>query len=388
MIRRWIMALGVCAGVCAPPFLAGSRAALQAADAGARNEAAQAASAAAANLDRAVVALQSAKGAKDRIAALTDTIRAYEDGLAVLRAALRQASLRETALTTELAAKRDHIAQLLGVLSQIEGEQGPLMLMHPDGPLGTVRSAMILADVTPGLQAEAGALRAQMQELQDLRALQLQAGNTLARGLQAAQQARSSLSTAMSERTALPRRFADDPKELKALLESSDSLQAFAAGLAPQDSGDTPDFATAKGRLPLPALGTVLRRPGEADPAGSRRPGLTLAVRPRALVTAPWPATIRYRGPLLDYGNVIILEPGGGYLLVLAGLGTVYGEVGEVVPAGAPLGLMGGTDGDLADILDASEDRGGARETETLYLELRQAAKPVDPTDWFAATKG
>ncbi|NBO21444.1 MAG: hypothetical protein EBU97_05880 [Rhodobacteraceae bacterium] len=181
--------------------------------------------------------------------------------------------------------------------------------------------------------------------------------------------------------------FLNPTWSLKALRDSSKSLQDFAKGLVPQDPG-SPDFAQAKGRLPLPVLGTVLRRPGEADPTGSRRPGLTLAVRPRALVTAPWAATLRYRGPLLDYGNVIILEPGEGYLLVLAGLATVYGEVGEVVPAGAPLGLMGGPDGDLADILDASEDRGGARETETLYLELRQAAKPVDPTDWFAATKG
>ena len=95
----------------------------------------------------------------------------------------------------------------------------------------------------------------------------------------------------------------------------------------------------------------VLRRPDEADAAGVRRPGLTLATRPRALVTAPWPATIRYRGPLLDYGNVMILEPGGGYLLVLAGLDTVYGEVGEVVAAGAPLGLMGGAETATAEFL-------------------------------------
>ena len=64
---------------------------------------------------------------------------------------------------------------------------------------------------------------------------------------------------------------------------------------------DDPDggssFATAKARLPLPVFGAILRRPGEADAAGVSRPGLTLATRPRALVTAPWPATIRYLGP-------------------------------------------------------------------------------------------
>ena len=84
---------------------------------------------------------------------------------------------------------------------------------------------------------------------------------------------------------------------------------------------------------------------------------------------------------------MIVLEPGDGYLLVLAGLGTVYGEVGEVIATGAPLGLMGGSDGTGTEfIATAPEDGSGARDTETLYMELRQGAEPVDPMDWFAAT--
>lgn len=338
---------------------------------------------ASADLQAAVDGLQKAEAAKDRVAALSATIRAYEDGLAALREALRQASLRETALTLRFESERERIAQLLGVLSRMEAEPGPQLLLHPSGPLGTVRSGMMLADVTPALQAEVARLRGELQELQDLRALQVAAGKTLSDGLSAAQAARTALSQAISDRTELPRRFTEDPDVLRGLLESADTLEAFAAGLAP-DGADAEDFASAAGRLPWPVLGSILLRPGEADVAGVRRPGLTLATRPRALVTAPWPATIRYRGPLLDYGNVMILEPGGGYLLVLAGLGTVFGEVGEVVAQGSPLGLMGGDETALADILAVSEEGGGARESETLYLELRQGAEPVDPQPWFA----
>ena len=345
---------------------------------------AEQAATAAADLQVAVTALEEATGARDRVAALSQTIRAYETGLAALREALRQASLRETALTLQFNAQRDQIAQLIGVLSQLEAEPGPLQLLHPTGPLGTARSGMILADVTPSLQAEAARLRAELQELRDLRDLQVAAGQTLARGLTVAQTARTALSQAISDRTELPRRFTEDPDVLRGLLESADTLGAFAAGLAP-DQADAEDFASAKGRLVLPVLGSVLLRPDEVDAAGVQRPGLTLATRPGALVSAPWPATIRYRGPLLDYGNVMILEPGGGYLLILAGLGTVYGDVGEVVAQGAPLGLMGGAEPELADILAASEEGGGARETETLYLELRQGAEPVNPEDWFTA---
>ena len=64
-----------------------------------------------------------------------------------------------------------------------------------------------------------------------------------------------------------------------------------------------------RGHLPLPVKGQVIRGFGEKDAAGIARPGLVIATEPRALVTAPVAATIRYRGPLLDYGNVMILEP-------------------------------------------------------------------------------
>lgn len=354
--------------------------------AGAGSVADQAAKASA-DLQAAVAALDQATEAKDRVAALTQTIRAYEDGLAALREALRQAELRETTLTLAFQAKRGQLSQLIGVLGSLDAAPGPLLLLHPSGPLGTVRSGMILADVTPALQAEAEKLRADLTELNDLRGLQEAAGRTLADGMGRAQAARTALSQAISERAELPRRFTDDPEVLKGLLQSADTLDAFAAGLT-VDAAAPQDFASLQGSLPLPVLGRVLLRPGETDAAGATRPGLTLTTRPLALVTAPSAATIRYLGPLLSYGNVMILEPGGGYLLILAGLDTVYGELGQVVPAGAPLGLMGGSATDATDILSSASDQGGAGGSETLYLELRQGARPIDPTDWFAATKG
>ncbi|MFN3844397.1 MAG: murein hydrolase activator EnvC family protein [Paracoccaceae bacterium] len=338
------------------------------------------------DLQAAVEALKAATGSKDRVAALTKTIRAYEDGLAALREALRQAHLRETALGLQFQAKRDRVAQLVGILSQLESRPGPLLLLHPAGPLGTVRSGMMLAEVTPALQAEAETLNAELTELRNLRALQQAAAETLSSGLSVVQEARTTLSQAISDRTTLPQSITEDTETLRALLQSADTLEAFAGGLA-LDTSDTRSFADAKGTLPLPALGTLLRRSMESDAAGVRRPGITLATRPRALVTTPWPATIRYRGPLLDYGNVIVLEPGGGYLIILAGLETVYGSVGEVVAPGAALGMMGGGEPGVAEFLAAAQEGGGVQGTQTLYMELRQGADPVDPAEWFAALR-
>lgn len=345
-------------------------------------EAAQAAR----DLQASVAALQKAETARDRVAALTTTVRAYEKGLEALRENLRQASIRESTLSLLLEAKRDEISQLLGVLARMDPRPGPLLLMHPSGPLGTVRSGMILSEVTPALLAEAESLRQQLQEMRELRELQATAGKVLAEGLAVAQEARTVLSQAISERTDLPRRVTDDPEVLKGLLASADTLDAVADGLATNlPAGEVTDFDEARGRLPLPVLGNILRRANEADAAGVRRPGMLVVTRPEALVTAPWPATIRYRGPLLDYGNVMILEPAAGYLLVLAGLGTVYGETGEVVAAGAPLGLMPAGASGSADGTTPAGQGSGAQDTETLYLELRQGAEPVDPADWFEA---
>ncbi len=344
---------------------------------------------ASANLSAAVTALDAATSARDQVAALSQTIHAYETGLDALREALRQASIREAALTLEFDAKRDRIAQLIAALTRIEANPGPLLLLHPSGALGTARSGMLLADVTPALQAEANALRADLTELADLRGLQIGAGEKLSSGLNAAQTARTALSKAISDRTDLPKRFTEDQNALLGLLESSDTLDAFASGLTmtPDDTGSIRDFASAKGTLPLPVLGKPLRAANEADATGARRPGISLATRPLALVTVPWPATIRFHGLLLDYGNVMILEPGGGYLLILAGMETVYGELGEVVAAGAPLGLMGGTQPTADEFLVATEEGGGAQATETLYIELRQGPTPVDPAEWFATVQ-
>lgn len=346
-------------------------------------------------LEGAAAALQKADGANDRVAALTETVQAYESGLAALREGLRQASIRETAIKGQFDSESERLAQLLGVLQAIEAAPEPNLLLHPEGPVGTARTGMILSEVTPALNREAGQLRRALQEVATLRALQEAAVGTLEEGLEGAQKARTELSQAVSNRTDLPKRFLADEDALQSLISSADTLASFASGLMSVTIEDTsvsiaqPDFTEAQGALDLPVLGRVIRRAGEADAAGVRRPGWVIATRPLTLVTAPWPATIRYVGPLLDYGQVAILEPGQDYLLVLAGLGQLYGSVGEVLPKGAPIGLMGGAapQGSQA-FLIGTADGTGAQATETLYMELRRNGEPVDPAAWFADPRG
>ena len=356
------------------------------------NGAAEAARAAADRLAAAGVQLDEAEGARDRVKALTETIQAFENGLEAMRDGLRRAAIREEVLSRELQSREDEISKLLGVLQSMGSAPSPVLLLHPSGPVGTARSGMILADVTPALNTRVSELRDKLQEVSVLRALQQSAADRLQQGLDGAQEARTALSKAIADRTDLPQRFTADPVKTALLIASTETLEGFASGLsqiATEESASTlPDILDRKGALPLPVKGRILRRAGEADAAGIARPGIVMATRPRALVMTPTAATLRYTGPLLDYGNVTILEPQAGILLVFAGLDVVYGQAGQVLSAGSPVGLMGGNDPDPGALLPRDGQETATGQTETLYIEVRQDNTSVDPAEWFKTDEG
>jgi len=364
---------------------------LVASGATAQTDPADAARAAADRLEQAGEMLTAADNARNRVKALTETVQSYQDGLQAMREGLRRAAIREETLSRELQAREDEVAQLLGVLMAIGDTPAPVLLLHPSGPVGTARSGMMMADVTPGLNARAADLRKTLEEVTILRALQQSAVNTLRDGLEGVQEARTALSKAIADRTDLPRRFTEDPLKTALLIASTETLEGFASGLSEiaqnEVPGSLPGIEDRKGQLNLPVDGRILRRAGEADAAGITRPGIVMVTRPRSLVTTPTAATVRYRGPLLDYGNVIILEPQAGILLVLAGLDVVYGEAGQVLPGGSPVGLMGGATGADDVMPTRASQETGARQTETLYIEVRENNTPVDPLEWFRTDK-
>jgi septal ring factor EnvC (AmiA/AmiB activator) len=343
-------------------------------------------------LDAAQASLLAADTARNRVDALTRTIRAYEQGLAAVREGLRQARLRESAILSEFQGKSAELSRLLGVMIAVQDNQGPLALMHPQGPIGSARTGMIAGAIAPAISAEADHLRARLEELQALGRIQDTAASQLQIGLTGAQTARAELSQAMSDRTDLPKRFVADETAMNLLARNAETLGDFASGLLEMTPLDAEtdavlSFSDARGSLPFPVSGQVLRRYQEADAAGIVRPGLIVATRPGALVQSPWAATVRYAGPLLDYGNVIILEPEADSLLVLAGPATLYVVAGQVVASNEAVGLMGGVVSVPGDELPQSSANTGLARSETLYIELRKNAEPIDPAPWFTETK-
>ncbi len=343
--------------------------------------------AAAAQLQETRSTLERTTSTKNRVKALTQTIASFENGLAVMRDSLRLIASQKRSVQERLDQQEVAYSQLLGVLLSMDKSPVQAQIIHPDGPLTTARSSMLVADILPALQAKVSVLRADMDELSYLSDLQVQVVEDLQTGLNNLQTARTELSRAITDRTDIPTRFIEDPAQTAILLAASDTLDIFADGIEMialnEVTTSLPSISDRIGTLLLPVAGRVVRYYGEADAAGIKRSGIIVATSPQAIVTSPTAATIRYVGPLLDYGLVSMIEPQNGTLFVFAGLGQVFGTIGQVIPAGSPIGVMGGNSQTIDSILEQSEKGTSVVRSETLYIEVRQDKEPQDPLIWF-----
>jgi septal ring factor EnvC (AmiA/AmiB activator) len=339
------------------------------------------------SLDSAWNKLERSKSAKDRISALTDAILSFEESLSLARDSLRQISVLEARAQQKLSVEEEAYGELIGVLLSIDKSPIQAELLHPDGPMSTARGGMLIADLLPALEKKVQSLRSDLEAVRYLSELQYQVTLDLQVGLVALQETRAALGRAIADRDDLPKRFVEDPAQTAILLAAADTLDIFADGLSliakNEAEGSLPDITTRKGTLPMPVQGKVIRYFNEADAAGIKRPGIVVATSDNALVRTPTAATIRYRGPLLDYGLVSILEPQKDILYILAGLSTVYGDIGEVLPAGSPVGLMGTSEiFDEKNLIETLNESAGLR-GETIYIEVRVNKAPENPLTWF-----
>ena len=339
------------------------------------------------SLDSAWNKLERSKSAKDRLSALTDAIISFEESLSLARDSLRQISVLEARAQQKLSVEEEAYGELIGVLLSIDKSPIQAELLHPDGPMSTARGGMLIADLLPALEEKVQSLRSDLEAARYLSELQYQVTLDLQVGLVALQETRAALGRAIADRDDLPKRFVEDPAQTAILLAAADTLDIFADGLSliakNEAEGSLPDITTRKGTLPMPVQGKVIRYFNEADAAGIKRPGVVVATSDNALVRTPTAATIRYRGPLLDYGLVSILEPQQDILYILAGLSTVYGDIGEVLPAGSPVGLMGMSElFDEKNLIETINESGGLR-GETIYIEVRVNKAPENPLTWF-----
>ena len=338
-------------------------------------------------LDLATADLKNANNAKKRIKSLSQAIQSYEETLAILRISVRDLTLQQSQVQDVLDQGENEIMQLLGVLATVQKAPIAGQMLHPNGPLATARSGMIISDIVPILQENVDQLRDQVMVLKQLSETQFKAQNSLQTGLLELQKAHSNLGRAIANREDLPKRFVANPEKLEILIKASKDLETFAASVQSialnEPSVSLPSVRDRKGNLNLPVRGKILRKFNEADGSGVKRTGIILATEPKAIVISPTAATIRYLGPLLDYGNVAILEPQNGLLFVFAGMDTIYGEIGQVIPALSPIGLMPSQSNEIDKIFKTQANISSGKLSETLYVEVRSGSDAENPLNWF-----
>ncbi|MDJ1016476.1 MAG: peptidoglycan DD-metalloendopeptidase family protein [Paracoccaceae bacterium] len=328
------------------------------------------------------LSLTDADSEEDRVAALSETVRAYEVGLEAMREGLRAATF-EARVKREALSGRD--SGLIATLLQLQALErfGPAQaFVHPEGALSAIRAGMLASDAAPALNAEAVELAGELADLKAVASLRDASRQKLQTGLQEVRDARLLLSAAIAARTDRPAPLATDDAAMVALIDATETLSAFADSLS-----ETASVAAgaAHAGWALPARGQILRGFEEPDAGGIRRPGWILATAPEALVAAPTQGTIRFAGVLPDQGGVAILEPNPGEIVILSGLGDLFVVRDQIVSVGEPIGFMGRSNATPDQKLNEIVTDSGQPSSETLYIEVRQSQKPVDPKTRFRA---
>jgi murein hydrolase activator len=135
-------------------------------------------------------------------------------------------------------------------------------------------------------------------------------------------------------------------------------------------------FQLAKGKLPLPVSGKRVLNYGERTQYGSQSKGLVMETRSAAQVTSPCDGWVLYAGEFRSYGKLLIIDAGGGYNVVLAGLSQIDVRPGEFVLAAEPVGTM---------MTVKKEPAGAPSGAPVLYIEFRKDKQPIDPDPWWVA---
>lgn len=333
-------------------------------------------------------ALDAATAAPDQIAALGKAIEAYDGALAVLRGGVAEAAAREQAVGVDLSDRRQEISRLLAALETMSRTPQPAQAMHPQGPLGAARAAAMMSQLTPALQAQATKLAGELATFQAARRLRAEGEARLQAGLATLASAQGRLSEAISR--AAPVEPGPESPSATMLARDSATLTDLAAALAKSAAATPPAAAPATGPTPYawPVDGTVLRHFNEPDAARVRHPGIVVAAAPFALVSAPADAIVRYAGPFLEYGYVVVLEPDPKTMIVLAGLAQLRVETGAPVRRGELIGVLGGRPLGVEEYVMYPESETGAPGGETLYIEVRRDRGPIDPEPLFAQDNG
>ena len=141
----------------------------------------------------------------------------------------------------------------------------------------------------------------------------------------------------------------------------------------PPDIGDLQPFSKLLGKLSLPTRGRISHHFGARRNTGKLRwQGITIDAGEGEEVRAIYHGRVAFADWLRNFGMLIIIDHGDGYMSLYAHNQALYRDVGEWVDRGDVIATTGNSGG---------QDQSG------LYFEIRHNGTPADPSRWIAAAK-
>ena len=376
----------------------------------------------------AVLAEERAKLNKELIAS-GERVQASEAKLSETEGKLAELTEQVNVIQSSITERKEAIVKMLSAMQRIGRTPPPALVTRRDDALAVVRSAMLLAEVFPELKYQADNLSRELEGLVTLESGIRDQRDAEKRETDRLGAERASLDRLLEEKRRATaqgeaeladiRRVAGEQAEtvtdLSELVVRMDAqiakveIAQYDAELAAekalrsraqQEALATPDdvveikpqstrvafaspdrlkpalpFEAAKGSLRLPAQGRKVNRFGDADAGGVPLKGISLQTREEARITAPADGWVVYAGPFRSYGQLLIINAGGGYHILLAGMSRIDVSLGQFVLAGEPIAEMGNA---------APPNQGNDSLRPVLYVEFRKDGRPIDPDPWWA----
>ena len=343
-------------------------------------------------------------------------VRDVEATIEATQARLKPLDDQESAIRKSLEERRTTIVEILAALQRIGRQPPPALLVRPEDALQAVRTAITLGAVLPDMRAQADALAGDLADLLTMRRDIAGERDRLARDLDLLGREQLRMNVLIDERqkkqatteqaldaerarAADLAHQADGLKDLVAKLESGlDPATRTARADARFIEEDTtrPDlaalkdpgrlapavaFASTRGHLHLPVNGVKIRDFGGSDGLGGTQRGQSIAAHAGAQITSPCDGWVVYAGAFRSYGQLLILNAGGGYHVLLAGMEHISVDLGQFVLTGEPVAVMGGG----AEVSAAAATKS---KQPVLYVEFRKDGAPIDPSPWWAINEG
>jgi septal ring factor EnvC (AmiA/AmiB activator) len=340
-------------------------------------------------------------------------LRGVEAKIEATQARLEPLDENERNIRKSLDGRRAVIGEVLAALQRIGHRPPPALIARPEDALQAVRTAMVLGAVLPEMRHQVEALAADLGELVNVRkkitderdqlkteVTSLGDERTRMQGLvderQKQQAEREKALDAERTHASDLAKKANDLKDLIASLEQAldpatraareaairgTGQPALAALRDPGRLAPAVTFASLRGQIPIPVNGVKLRDYGAPDGVGGLEKGVSIATRAGAQVTSPADGWVVYAGPFRSYGQLLILDTGGGYHILLAGMERISVDLGQFVLTGEPVAVMG-NGSRIAAILSTGSSQ------PVLYIEFRKGGTPVNPGPWWATGEG